>query len=140
MLEAYTDGASRGNPGHAASAFLIVKDGEILQKHSLYVGKTTNNVAEYTAIIEALKALGALTRDEVRIYSDSQLAIRQLSGAWRVKKEHLIPLYTTALELSKAFSKVNFVNVRRTNRFVQIADALANKELDSRQHNCRKFR
>ena len=90
-LHAYTDGACRGNPGPAASAWIVVgtASGEVLAEGAEAIGEATNNVAEYTAIIRALEACAALGAGSVVVHSDSQLCVNQLSGAWRVTKPHL---------------------------------------------------
>ena len=127
----YTDGGSRGNPGKAASAFVIVDDvGEIIKEDSEYIGTNTNNVAEYTAMILALSSAKKLGVKIVTCYSDSELMIKQINGEYKVKKEHLKKLYDNIKVLCESFSKITFINVRRTNNMVQRADFLVNQCLD----------
>ncbi|MHC1598970.1 MAG: ribonuclease HI family protein [Candidatus Methanofastidiosia archaeon] len=128
----YTDGASRGNPGHSAIAYIIVKDGKVVCKEGLYIGIATNNVAEYTAIIKALEKMHTITSGPVEVISDSQLVIRQLRGEWRVKKQHLSVLHRDVKRLCDHFSFVTFTNVSRNTPFIQMADTLANYALDIR--------
>ncbi|EJG08104.1 ribonuclease H [Methanofollis liminatans DSM 4140] len=132
-LEIYTDGASRGNPGHAAYAFIFVRDGRAVLERSGYIGIATNNTAEYRAIIAALAEAAKDTDGPVRVYSDSELVIRQITGAYRVNKEHLRDLKDEVLRLAGRFSSVTFASVRRTEPWIGRADELCNRELDSRR-------
>ena len=132
-LAIYTDGASRGNPGPAAYAYLFVRDGEVVHESSGLAGVTTNNTAEYLAVIHALKEARNWTDGPVALYSDSQLVVRQLRGEYRVNKAHLRTLKEEVLTLVRAFSTVTFSSVRRSDRYVSRADALCNLELDRRE-------
>lgn len=132
-LAIYTDGASRGNPGPAAFAYLFVRDDEIVHEASGHAGVTTNNTAEYLAVIHALKEARNWTDGPVALYSDSQLVVRQLRGEYRVNKAHLRTLKEEVLTLVRAFSTVTFSSVRRSDRYVSRADALCNLELDRRE-------
>ncbi len=91
ILKIYTDGASRNNPGPAACAFIFLKNGDEppIKEYVEYLGDTTNNVAEYTAIIRALESATEYTRWTVVVYSDSKLVISHINGIYRVKKKHL---------------------------------------------------
>lgn len=131
-LAIYTDGASRGNPGHAAYAFIFVRDGRAVLERSGYIGIATNNTAEYRAIIAALTEAAKETDGPVRIYSDSELVVRQLTGAYRVNKEHLRALKDEVLSLAGQFQSVAFAPVRRTDPWIGRADDLCNRELDAR--------
>ncbi len=134
-LKIFTDGASRGNPGNAACSFVFVRNNEIIHKSSYYLGQTSNNVAEYTAIIKALEEAKKFTRWNIEIYSDSQLAINQINKKWRIKKDHLSDLCGKVYELSKFFNGkgTSFFQVSRNHQFIKIADGLANSCLDE---NC----
>ena len=79
ILKIYVDGASRGNPGPAASAFLSIHDGNIIHEECLFIGTATNNTAEYRAIINALKTVERFSRGHLQVYSDSNLAIQQIT-------------------------------------------------------------
>ncbi len=131
ILTCYTDGASRGNPGPAAYAFLILSGDKVLAETSEYIGVTTNNVAEYRGVIAALIAAADHTSGTVHLYSDSELVIKQLNGQYRVRKEHLAGLYQRVMDLVHNFEMVRFYSVPRENLFVQKADALCNLTLDS---------
>ena len=90
MVEIYTDGGSRGNPGHAAIGFLIYGKGKkILEQYSEYIGIKTNNYTEYYAIVKALAAARKYDPHEVVIYTDSSLAYNQISGFWKIKDEEI---------------------------------------------------
>jgi ribonuclease HI len=90
MVEIYTDGGSRGNPGHAAIGFLIYGSRKkILEQSSEYIGIKTNNYAEYYAIIKALAAARKFNPEEVVIYTDSSLAYNQINGFWKIKDEEI---------------------------------------------------
>jgi len=88
----YTDGASRGNPGDAAWAYVIVREGEIIASSAGYIGIATNNVAEYNAVINGLRAARAHTKEGLLVRSDSELVVRQLTGRYRIKKSTWLPL------------------------------------------------
>ena len=131
VLKIYTDGASRGNPGHAACAFIFVKDNDIFysDKHDLG-DRITNNEAEYKAIIKALEKAVEYTGWQVEIYSDSELVINQINGEWRIKKNHLKDLYSQIITEKEKFKEVKFFYVRRENKFIKEADKLCNECLD----------
>ena len=132
ILNIYTDGASRKNPGHAACSFIFLKnsDENPIKEYVEYLGETTNNVAEYTAIIKALESATEYTRWNVRVYSDSELVINQINGKYRVKKAHLRDLLQKVFELTRFFEKVEFFHVPRDNQFIKICDKLCNQKLD----------
>ncbi|MFO0725770.1 MAG: ribonuclease HI family protein [Myxococcota bacterium] len=128
-----SDGASRGNPGPASIGVVLTKaDGSIVDTIARYIGRTTNNIAEYEAMragLERAKELGALA---VHVRADSELAIRQLGGLYRVKNEQLKPLFDEVKRLADTFPQgVSFEHVRR--ELNQKADALANEALDRPQ-------
>jgi len=129
-LHIFTDGASRGNPGKAAIAFSIYrKDGSVLKEHKECIGETTNNMAEYTAIIKALGFAAGKCR-KVVLTSDSELVIRQLKGEYRVREERLQELNRKVRQLEKAFESVKYSNKPRTFPQIKKVDALANYALD----------
>jgi ribonuclease HI len=128
----YSDGGSRGNPGPAAIAFLIISEnGHVLTVNSRYIGSHTNNQAEYKALIWALESAVALNAEEVICHLDSQLVVRQLTGEYSVKNSELKKLWNKIGELNRFFKKVSFVSVPRTNIQIQKADALVNEALDN---------
>ncbi|MFB6215899.1 MAG: ribonuclease HI family protein, partial [Candidatus Aenigmatarchaeota archaeon] len=128
-LEIYTDGASRGNPGPASYAYLIMKDSEEMTRGSGFLGKTTNNRAEYKAVIEALSKVRS-ENEKVVVNSDSRLVVNQMSGKWKVKSQNLQPLHTEVKELAEGFKEVSFNHVPRENKYISIVDGMCNEELD----------
>ena len=125
----YTDGASRGNPGPAAIG-AVIKDGQgrVLARISRRIGRTTNNQAEYQAIVAALeKALG-LGAASVEVKSDSELAVRQINGRYRVKNTGLRPLHQRVGELRSLFQGFSIASIPRRQNVE--ADRLSNAALD----------
>ena len=111
-LKIYTDGASWGNPGPAAIGAVIKDDQQkILVKVSRYIGDTTNNQAEYQAVIAALKEATMFKADLVTLYLDSELVAKQLAGSYKVKNIFLFPLHKEAAELCKKFTRLSIVHV-----------------------------
>jgi formyltetrahydrofolate-dependent phosphoribosylglycinamide formyltransferase len=99
-LIAYTDVASRGNPGPAAAAFILTDTkGAKLQAKAFFLGRNTNNVAEYTGIIKALEAAIKIGAERIVVFSDSQLLVRQLNGQYKVKSEQIRPLFQQVVKL-----------------------------------------
>lgn len=123
------DGASRGNPGPAAYA-VILRDpsGKLILELAKQFGRDTNNVAEYYALLAALDYASTHGIAALRIRSDSELLVRQMQGAYKVKSEDLKPLYERALRLSRQFKYFAIEHVRR--ELNREADALANVALD----------
>jgi ribonuclease HI len=126
----YSDGGARGNPGPAAIAYLaLTENGEIVKADTSFIGEHTNNQAEYNALIAALE-FAANKTEEVICHLDSELVAKQLKGEYSVKNPELRKLWCRAQELKRCFKKTSFVNVPRTNIYIQRADALVNKTLD----------
>ncbi len=122
----YTDGASRGNPGDASiGAYICTEDGISLCEISEYIGKTTNNVAEYMALIRGLKECLALDLLDVSVYMDSQLIVKQCVGEYKVKTPHIRPLYNEVKTLEQAFRTFSITHIKRA--LNGKADALANE-------------
>jgi ribonuclease HI len=123
------DGASRGNPGPAGIGVQITDDdGTVLAEIAEGLGETTNNVAEYTAAIEGLKRALELGGTDVLLRSDSQLLINQLTGRYRVKTAHIVPLHQEILALASKFDRIRFEHVRRERNTEP--DRLANEGVD----------
>ena len=123
------DGASRGNPGPSgAGAQITGPDGSVLAEVAEGLGETTNNVAEYTAVIRGLERALELGASDVLLRSDSQLLINQLTGRYRVKTPHLQPLYRRVRELGARFDTIEYEHVRRERNTE--ADRLANLGVD----------
>ncbi len=111
LLHIYTDGAAGPtNPGPAASAWMIMDpaSGEVLVEDAAYIGRQTNNVAEYTAMVRALGDCLVRSRGRVRVHSDSQLCINQINGEWRVTKPHLRTMLAEVRRLRAGFEDVRF--------------------------------
>jgi ribonuclease HI len=126
----HIDGASRGNPGPAAYAFVIRRDGGELIEECDTLGKTTNNIAEYTALIRALERAAEIGVKRLAVRSDSELMVKQMTGEYRVKNADLKDLYAEAKELTKKFEEVAISHVRREEN--KDADRLCNEALDGR--------
>jgi ribonuclease HI len=124
----HIDGASRGNPGPAAFAFVIVRPGLPPTEASEIFGKATNNVAEYMALVRGLEAAADLGLFRLAVFSDSELVVKQMNGEYGVRHPDLIPLHKRARELRKEFVSVPIMHVRREDN--QRADALCNAALD----------
>ena len=123
------DGASRGNPGPAGIGVQITtEDGTVVSEIARGIGETTNNVAEYTAVIEGLAQAKELGARSVTLRSDSLLLISQLTGRYRVKSPHLQPLHRRARSIAVGFERISFEHVPRE-RNVE-ADRLANEGVD----------
>lgn len=125
------DGAARGNPGEAGCGAVICDEtGAVVKELRRYLGKTTNNVAEYEALIMGLEGVLALGGKELRVQSDSELLVRQLNGLYRVKDEKLKKLYRKALGLLRQLKTYRIVHVMREHN--RLADRLANRAIDDR--------
>jgi ribonuclease HI len=123
------DGGSRGNPGPAAYG-VLVRDarGETVAKLKKYIGRFTNNVAEYYGLIAAMDYAQSRGARAIRIESDSELLVKQMRGLYKVKSPDLQPLYERAQKMSRSFDSFRIEHVyRELNRE---ADALANEALD----------
>lgn len=129
----YTDGASRGNPGHASCGIVIQSpDGVIWVQDGKYLGKATNNVAEYNAVLWALERIVSdfakhlPTQVEFRL--DSQLLANQLAGRFKVKNPNLQALYAKVKELEAKIGRISYNYTPRANNF--LADKMANMAID----------
>lgn len=126
---AWIDGASRGNPGDAGFGVLF-ELGEDTYEITGFLGRTTNNVAEYTALLAALTFAQEHDVQEVTVHSDSELLVRQLNGIYRVKAQHLIPLFLEVVRLKRGLGRVQIKHVPREEN--READRLANRAIDER--------
>jgi ribonuclease HI len=130
-VRVYSDGAARGNPGPSgAGAVLVDTAGQVIDRLGKYLGVQTNNYAEYTGLILGLRRARELGVQEVEVFADSELMIRQLNGRYQVKSQTLRPLYEEALKLLGEFSRVKLVHVPREMN-VQ-ADEMSNRAIDQR--------
>lgn len=121
----YVDGAAKGNPGPAGIGIQLVKEGVVLSEDCDYIGETTNNVAEYKALIRGLTMAKELDIREVGVISDSELVVKHVLGKYKVKSELLRPLYLEAVQLSKQFERFSITHVDRSQN--SEADRLANE-------------
>jgi ribonuclease HI len=129
----YTDGAARGNPGPAAIGVDIRDEaGNTIASISRRLGITTNNQAEYRAIIAGLEKAIGLGARRIVIKSDSELAVKQLNGQYKIKNTALRPLYQQIVRLIGSLGSVSIINIPREQN--SAADALANKALDAAGH------
>ena len=130
----YGDGGSRGNPGPAGSGAIIRNEsGETVATVSEFLGVTTNNVAEYTAVLRGLETLAGMLEGkakdaEVHVRMDSMLVIKQMSGEWKIKHPNMKPLAARVYELVQLFGSVTFEHVYREDN--KDADRLANEAMD----------
>jgi len=123
------DGAALGNPGDAGcGAAIYDENGVVMKELSRYLGRATNNVAEYEGLLMGLEALLELGQKNVIVQSDSQLMVRQLNGEYRVKDEKLKALFDHAVRLLRRFDSYRILHVRR--EMNKLADRLANLGID----------
>lgn len=128
MIEVYTDGGSRGNPGKAACAFVIYENQNIKHQEAQYLKITTNNQAEYGGLLSALRYLIKNNIFEAKFYSDSELMVKQIHKLYKVKEPSIQKIYNEVmLEIGK-FKKFEISHVRREKN--KVADLLVNKCLD----------
>lgn len=134
VLHLHIDGASRGNPGEAAFGVHVqTPAGETRAELYGYLGRTTNNVAEYQALIHALRWARSRGARRVRVFSDSELVVRQINGQYRVKHPGMQPLHREAQALLRGFDEASVSHVRR--ELNREADRLANRALDEKTSN-----
>jgi ribonuclease HI len=126
----HIDGASRGNPGPAAYAVVLARPGLPVVEEADTIGKATNNVAEYTALVEGLKLATELGVKKLNIFSDSELMVKQMKGEYRVKNPELLDLYNEAKRLAAGFEILTLTHVRREQN--SRADAIGNDALDGK--------
>jgi len=127
-LEAWVDGGSRGNPGPAGSGIYFPG----LIRISEYLGTQTNNFAEYSALISAVQFAAALRCSALRVYSDSELVVKQIRGEYKVRHENIRPLYDRALRWIRLIPDFSIEHVRRERNTE--ADSLANDAMDRRSN------
>jgi ribonuclease HI len=126
----YTDGGARGNPGPAGIGCVLYDAAtrEVIGEVSEYIGETTNNVAEYTALVYALQKALELGADSVMCYLDSELIVKQMNRVYRVKDAKMQKLFVQVWNLSQQFEQVTYDHVRREKN--KAADKLANDAMD----------
>jgi ribonuclease HI len=125
-----TDGGARGNPGPAAYAYVLEsEDGHVLDARGEAIGVATNNVAEYRALVAGLQKAVELGVGELEVVSDSELLVKQMTGAYRVKNRALQELSLEAARLARQLDRVTYTAVRREHN--ELADRLVNEALDA---------
>lgn len=128
-VKLYADGGSRGNPGPSASGFVLLdNEDKIILDEGVYLGITTNNQAEYTALKLGLEAAIDRRINELDVYMDSLLVINQMKGTFKVRNRDLWPIHAAITDLTKQFKRVSFTHVPR--EFNKLADAAVNRALD----------
>ena len=131
----YSDGGARGNPGPAAIGVAIYSLGNThdpIKTISKYLGETTNNQAEYKALLAGLEEARALGAQELTCYLDSELVVKQLTGLYKIKEAGLKDLAMDALRLKNSFTRVEFKHVPREKN--KLADQLVNEALDKQEN------
>jgi ribonuclease HI len=127
-----TDGGSRGNPGPAGAGFVLeTPGGAEICAGGRFLGETTNNVAEYEALVWGLEVARSRGIERLAVYCDSELVVRQMTGVYKVKHENMKPLFARASELARGFASVRFEHVLREQN--KRADELANQAMDARE-------
>ncbi len=125
----YSDGGARGNPGPAGiGAVLYDIDKNEIDKISKYIGETTNNQAEYQAMLAGIERAKELGANELICYLDSELVVKQMKREYKVKNKDLAPLFIKAYNFSLGFKSIDFIHIKREKN--KIADALVNLAID----------
>jgi ribonuclease HI len=132
-LITYTDGGARGNPGPAGIGIVILDGERVVDSFGRYIGETTNNQAEYRALIAALERTSELGAKEVECRLDSELVVKQMLREYKVRDKDLQTLYLRAYNLTTGFKKISFRHVRR--EFNAAADAEVNAAIDRHLSN-----
>ena len=128
-VEIYIDGGSRGNPGPAGIGVVILDErGKKIKDIAKYIGETTNNIAEYNALLYGLEEALIIRADEILINMDSELIAKQLSGDYRVKDSNIKPLFERALNMLKSFKGFEIKHIKREKN--KEADKLLNKAIN----------
>lgn len=128
----FTDGGSRGNPGPAATGVVILDmEDNVVKKSSQYLGHTTNNQAEYRALKQGLELAKSLGINELSVYMDSELIVRQITGIYKIKNSDLMPVYNEIKKLESDFSNITFTHIPRAMN--KLADEMVNKCLDAQK-------
>lgn len=130
MIYTNSDGGSRGNPGPGAIGVLVREGDTILIRSSKFLGeRTTNNEAEYEALILALELASSIS-NEITCIMDSELVVKQLLGEYKVKNQRLLSLFRKVQKLQEDFKKIEYRYVSRENKYQKMVDELVNEELD----------
>lgn len=128
-IQIFADGGSRGNPGPSASGYVLLDmEGKVIVDKGVYLGITTNNQAEYTALKLSLEEARRMGAQEVEVYMDSLLVVNQMKGVFKIRNRDLWPLHDTIKQASAAFRHISFTHVPR--ELNKLADAAVNRALD----------
>ena len=128
QVEAYIDGASRGNPGPAGIGVVLLSDDGRIRQFKQFIGNSTNNEAEYHALLTALRLAREMGVKRIIVNSDSELLVKQLKGEYRVRRRNLAMLYDKAMRELRGFEKFEIKHVPREKN--KKADRLANEAID----------
>ena len=129
FVRVFIDGASRGNPG-PASAGVVFQDekGDTIKTLAIRIGKATNNIAEYSALMFALQEAALMRVKDLKVFTDSELLAKQFNGEYKIKEDTLRVLYTLVVHLKKAFKHLSVTHIPREQN--KLADREANRALD----------
>ena len=131
QLEIFIDGACHGNPGEGAVGVVLLEHGKTVKEISAAIGRVTNNVAEYQALITAMKEAAQLNAQKLTINTDSELLYKQVTGQYQLKNENLKILFDEVAELSKEFQHIEIKRIPREEN--KVADGLAEKALKNKK-------
>ena len=124
----YIDGAARGNPGPAGAGVVLKEGNKTIKTIYKFLGDTTNNIAEYSALISGLQEAITLGYKNVELYLDSELVVQQLKGDYKVKNSNIKLLFEKAIMLMNSFENIKIIKIERSNN--KEADKLANKAIN----------
>ena len=127
-VSVYVDGAARGNPGPAGAGVVLKEGNKTVKTAYKYLGDTTNNIAEYSALIAGLQEATILGYKNIEINLDSELVAKQLRGDYRVKNSNIKPLFEKAAALINNFTNIKIIRIDRSDN--KEADKLANKAIN----------
>lgn len=131
-IHIYVDGGARGNPGEAGIGVVIKQGTKRLNEFGEYIGRSTNNVAEYTALNRGLQEAFAWGHKQIEVFSDSELLVNQIKGEYKVREDALRPLHYLAVKLLKKFEKASVTHIPREKN--KEADRLVNKAIDEHSY------
>lgn len=130
-VKLFCDGGCHGNLGSGAIGWLILDNqNQELCKRAVCIGDTTNNRVEYRALVAGLDECAKYTRGRVTCFMDSELVVKQMNGAWRLKNDRLRELFYEARNEEGAFEQVIYQHVKRDNPFIRKVDRLVNEALE----------
>ena len=132
-IKLFSDGGCRGNPGPGAIGVLVFNEAnQELDRYSECIGQTTNNRAEYRALIKGLDLCAQYTRGRVCCFTDSQLIAKQMNGTYRLKSDELRSLFYEVKKREQVFQEVIYQHIERTNPYIRMADRLLNEAFEGR--------